>query len=55
MSGDGYLLKRHGAVVPGADIMDAFYCLEELEENARIAWELWRAGERRVIRGRHVL
>ncbi len=45
MSGDGYLLKRHGAVVPGADIMDAFYCLEELEENARIAWELWRAGE----------
>lgn len=44
MSGDGYLLKRHGAVVPGKDIMDAFYCMEELEENARIAWELWRAG-----------
>ncbi len=44
MCGDGYLLKRHGAVVPAKDIMDAFYCMEELEENARIAWELWRAG-----------
>ncbi|MDO4277902.1 MAG: class II aldolase/adducin family protein [Lachnoclostridium edouardi] len=37
---DGYLLKQHGPVVPGKDIMDAFYCLEELEESARIAWEL---------------
>ncbi len=44
MSGDGYLLKRHGAVVPGKDIMDAFYSIEELEETARIAWELRRAG-----------
>lgn len=44
MSGDGYLLKRHGAVVPGKDIMDAFYSIEELEETARISWELWRAG-----------
>lgn len=41
---DGYLLKNHGPVVPGKTIMDAFYCLEELEESARIAWELYRAG-----------
>ncbi len=36
----GYLLKQHGPVVPGKDIMDAFCCLEELEESARIAWML---------------
>lgn len=41
---DGFLLKNHGPVVPGRDMMDAFYCLEELEESARIAWELFRAG-----------
>lgn len=41
---DGFLLKRHGPVIPGKTIMDAFYCLEELEESARIAWELFRAG-----------
>lgn len=40
MNGDGYLLRQHGAVVPGKTIMDAFYCIEELEESARIAWEL---------------
>lgn len=40
----GYLLKHHGPVVPGKTIMDAFYCLEELEESARIAWELYRSG-----------
>ena len=40
LDGDGYLLKQHGAVVPGKDVMDAFYCIEELEESARIAWEL---------------
>ena len=40
----GYLLKRHGPVVPGKDMMEAFCCLEELEESARIAWELYRAG-----------
>lgn len=44
MDGDGYLLKQHGAVVPGKDMMDAFYCLEELEESARIAWELRNSG-----------
>lgn len=41
---DGYLLKNHGPVVPGKTVMDAFFCLEELEESARIAWELYRAG-----------
>lgn len=40
---DGFLLKQHGPVVPGKDLMDAFYCLEELEESARIAWELHQA------------
>lgn len=44
MNGDGYLLKQHGAVVPGKDMMDVFYCLEELEESARIAWELRNSG-----------
>lgn len=39
----GYLLKNHGPVVPGKDMMEAFFCLEELEESARIAWELYRA------------
>ena len=41
---DGFLLKQHGPVVPGKTVMDAFYYLEELEESARIAWELYRAG-----------
>lgn len=41
---DGFLLKNHGPIVPGKTIMDAFYCLEELEESAHIAWELRRAG-----------
>lgn len=44
MNSDGFLLKNHGPVVPGKDIMDAFFCLEELEESARIAWEFRRAG-----------
>ncbi|WHZ05808.1 class II aldolase/adducin family protein [Neobacillus sp. YX16] len=37
---DGWLLSHHGPVVPGIDIMDAFFTLEELEESAKIAWEL---------------
>lgn len=40
MKSNGYLLKQHGAVVPGKDLMDAFYCIEELEESAKIAWML---------------
>lgn len=41
---DGYILKYHGPVVPGKSLMDAFYCLEELEESCRIAWELKNSG-----------
>lgn len=41
---DGFLLKQHGPVVPGKTILDAFYALEELEDSARIAWEIRRAG-----------
>ncbi|MEG6615982.1 class II aldolase/adducin family protein [Peptococcaceae bacterium 1198_IL3148] len=37
---DGYLLQNHGPIVGGKDLLDAFYILEELEESARIAWEL---------------
>ena len=39
-NGDGYLLANHGPVVPGKDVMDAFYGIEELEESCHIAWEL---------------
>lgn len=35
--GDAYLLRNHGAIVGGRSVMDAFYCLEELEESARLA------------------
>lgn len=38
--GEGYLLANHGPVVPGKDILDAFYGIEELEESCHIAWEL---------------
>lgn len=37
---DGYLLKNHGPVVAGKDMMTAFAALEELEESAKIAWYL---------------
>lgn len=37
---DGYILQNHGPVIGDKDLMSAFYCLEELEESARIAWEL---------------
>jgi len=37
---NGYLLAHHGPVVGGESLMEAFYALEELEESARIAWEL---------------
>ena len=35
---DGFLLANHGPIVPGKDILSAFYSLEELEESAHIAW-----------------
>ena len=37
---DGYLLKNHGPIVGAKSLMEAFYGIEELEESARIAWEL---------------
>ncbi|MGJ9460032.1 class II aldolase/adducin family protein [Oceanobacillus sp. CF4.6] len=37
---DGWLLSNHGPVVPGKDLMNAFFALEEMEESAQIAWEL---------------
>ncbi|HAM80903.1 class II aldolase/adducin family protein [Ornithinibacillus bavariensis] len=37
---DGYLLQNHGPIVGDQDLISAFYVLEELEESARIAWEL---------------
>lgn len=47
MDGSGaWILKRHGPVVPGGSLREAFYNLEELEESARIAWELKKAGIR---------
>ncbi len=40
---DGYLLQNHGPIVGDKDIISAFYVLEELEESARMAWELRNA------------
>lgn len=37
---DGFLLENHGPIVGGKNLLDAFYCLEELEESARMAWEI---------------
>lgn len=36
---DGYMLANHGPVVGSADLLSAFYALEELEESAHLAWE----------------
>jgi len=38
--GNGYILKNHGPIVAGTDLMSAFYSLEELEESTKIAWFL---------------
>ncbi|MBQ6196698.1 MAG: class II aldolase/adducin family protein [Lachnospiraceae bacterium] len=43
---NGYLLRNHGPVVVGKTLMDAFYCLEEMEESAHLAWELSLTGSR---------
>lgn len=47
---DGYLLENHGPVVGEKDILSAFYALEELEESARIAWELRNESRARLIK-----
>ncbi|SFE68607.1 class II aldolase/adducin family protein [Succiniclasticum ruminis] len=38
---DAFLLAHHGPVVGGKDLMNAFYGLEELEDSATIAWNLY--------------
>lgn len=45
---DGYILKNHGPLVGDKDLMSAFYCLEELEESARIAWNLRKENVDRI-------
>lgn len=37
---DAFLLERHGSVVGGKTLMDAFFGVEELEESCKIAWTL---------------
>lgn len=37
---DGYILKQHGPVVGGSNLMEAFNNLEELEESCKIAWHV---------------
>lgn len=46
---DGYLLQNHGPLVAGKDLMDAYCRLEELEDSARIAWELRREPDRQAM------
>lgn len=41
---DGWLLRNHGLVVGGKDLMDAFACAEELEESCKVAWMLKNTG-----------
>lgn len=41
---DGYILRNHGPIIAGETLLDAFYGLEELEESARIAWNLLNVG-----------
>ena len=40
----GYLLCNHGPIVAGRTLMNAFECLEELEQSAWIAWEAYSTG-----------
>lgn len=35
---DAYLLKRHGPILSGTDLMNAFNRIEELEYTAKVAW-----------------
>lgn len=46
---NGYLLAHHGSVVAGQDLLDAFYNIEELEENAKIAWHLRNEPQAKLI------
>lgn len=40
---DGFLMERHGLLVGGKDMENAFYNTEELEYSCQIAWEMRRA------------
>ncbi|MGI6725678.1 MAG: class II aldolase/adducin family protein [Christensenellales bacterium] len=35
-----YLLAKHGAIIADKTMLDAFYCIEELEESSANAWLL---------------
>ena len=37
----GLLLKNHGVIIGGIDLMNSFYIVEELEESLKIAWNLY--------------
>jgi L-ribulose-5-phosphate 4-epimerase len=41
---DGYLLRNHGPVIPGKNMMATYYSMEEMEESAHVAWELRKSG-----------
>jgi ribulose-5-phosphate 4-epimerase/fuculose-1-phosphate aldolase len=47
---DGYLLANHGPVVGGANILSAFFALEELEESLRIAWTLRKENANIIVK-----
>ena len=47
---DGFLLANHGPVVGGKNLLDAFYCLEELEESARLACKIEGSQRQPVFR-----
>lgn len=40
----GYLLCNHGPIVAGRSLMNAFECLEELEQSSWLAWEAYSTG-----------
>lgn len=40
----GYLLCNHGPIVAGRSLMNAFECLEELEQSAWLAWGAYSTG-----------
>ncbi|WP_196796801.1 class II aldolase/adducin family protein [Sporosarcina sp. P33] len=42
---DGWLLAQHGPIVPGGSLLEAFYAIEELEESAKIAWEIYNSDQ----------
>jgi ribulose-5-phosphate 4-epimerase/fuculose-1-phosphate aldolase len=41
---EGFLLRNHGPVIGGQNLMEAFYAIEELEESVKIAWHYRTSG-----------